>query len=75
MSRHFLDATDLSPEAKAAVEQVFERVCCTLQLEPADPMRDAVAKAVVSAASSGGLDLDELYRESLAQSLNENWLR
>ena len=69
--RKFIPGATFSPETIKDMTVAFERIRVILNLEnPDDPLVEAVAKKVVSLASQGILDPNEIERRVIADTEN-----
>ncbi len=69
--RKFSPGATFSPETIKDMTVAFERIRVILNLEnPDDPLVEAVAKKVVSLASQGILDPNEIERRVIADTEN-----
>ena len=69
--RKFIPGATFSPETIKDMTVAFERIRVILNLEnPDDPLVEVVAKKVVSLASQGILDPNEIERRVIADTEN-----
>jgi len=71
--RKFIPGSSFDPETIAHIVAAFEGACTVLNLhDPNDPMVETVAKKIISLASQGFTDPDEIQRRVIADTDNPN---
>jgi hypothetical protein len=71
--RKFIPGSSFDPETIARIVAAFEGARTVLNLhDPNDPMVETVAKKIISLASQGFTDPDEIQRRVIADTDNPN---
>jgi len=71
--RKFIPGSSFDPETIARIVAAFEGARTVLNLhDPNDPMVETVAKKIISLASQGITDPDEIQRRVIADTDNPN---
>ena len=64
--RKYIAGTAFDPEAIARMGQAFEKACTILNVGGSDPLVETIAKKIVSLASQGVTDPDEMWQRVVA---------
>jgi hypothetical protein len=64
--RKYIGGAAFDPHAIACMTAAFEKACMILNAHGSDPLVETVAKKVVSLASQGIIDPDEIWRRVVA---------
>jgi hypothetical protein len=60
--RKYTAGAAFGPDAIARMDAAFQKACSILNIQGSDPLVETVAKKIVSLASQGITDSDELWR-------------
>jgi hypothetical protein len=64
--RKYIPGSAFDPETVAHMVTAFETLSLILNLDPNDPLVETVAKKIISLASQGVTDPDEIIRQIIA---------
>jgi hypothetical protein len=64
--RKYIAGAAFDPEAVARMSSAFEKACMILNVHGSDPLVETLAKKVISLASQGITDPDEIWRRVIA---------
>jgi hypothetical protein len=64
--RKYTAGASFGPDAIARMDTAFQKACTILNIRGSDPLVETVAKKVVSLASQGVTDADEIWRKVIA---------
>jgi hypothetical protein len=60
--RKYAAGASFGPDAIASMDTAFQKACTALNIRGSDPLVETIAKKVVSLASQGVTDPDEIWR-------------
>jgi len=64
--RKFIAGSSFDPDTIARMSTAFEKACMILNVGGSDPLAETVAKKIVSLASQGVTDPDQIWRRVVA---------
>jgi len=65
--RKYIAGATFDPDTVARMNAAFEKACMALNVGGSDPLADTVAKKLVSLASQGVTDLNEMWQRVVAE--------
>ena len=64
--RKYIAGTAFDPDAITRMSTAFEKACTILNVGNSDPLVETIAKKIISVASQGVTDPDEMWRRVVA---------